>query len=245
MTPFRGSITLNLVAGFKSGGKVKETGFLKKLVGAITGASEEGAFPKTTAIPDAQLIELFTTENNENAFEEIVNRYGNKIYGLAFRITRDHHSSEEVLQEVFLTLVKKIDTFRGESKFSSWLYRVAMNASYIHLRSDKKYESDVSLEDYAPYNEGGMLSGIKAKDWSNRPDTALFSKEAMENIEMAANKLPESYKVVFHLRDVEGLSNEETAEALGLSVAAVKSRLHRARLFLRDRLSDYFCEWSK
>jgi RNA polymerase sigma-70 factor (ECF subfamily) len=231
--------------GFKSGGKVKETGFLKKLIGAITGAREEGAFSKTTAVPDEKLIELFTNENNGNAFEEIVNRYGNKVYGLAFRITRDHHGSEEVLQEVFLTLVKKIGTFRGESKFSSWLYRVTMNAIYMQLRSDKKHESDVSLEDYAPYNEGGMLSGVKAKDWSNRPDTALFNKEAKENIEMAVNKLPESYRVVFHLRDVEGLSNEETAEALGLSVTAVKSRLHRARLFLRDRLSDYFYERSK
>lgn len=219
---------------------MKETGLRGKLIGDTT-EREESDLLKTTAIADEKLIELFAARSDENAFEEIVNRYGNKIYRLAFRITRDHHSAEEVLQEVFLTLVKKIDTFRGESRFSSWLYRVTMNASYMYLRADKKYESDLSLEDYAPYDEKGFLADkMVSKDWTDRPDEALFNKEAMENIETAVGELPESYRVVFHLRDVEGFSNEETAEILGLSVPAVKSRLHRARLFLRDKLSDYF-----
>jgi hypothetical protein len=118
---------------------VTETGSLRKLIGGITGGREETLLEIIT-IPDEKLIELFTATNDENAFEEIVNRYGDKIYGLAFRITRDHYSAEEVLQEVFLTLVKKINTFRGESKFSSWLYRITMNASYMYLGADKKYE---------------------------------------------------------------------------------------------------------
>ena len=219
---------------------MKETGFIRKLIGDATGG-REGAFLKATAITDNKLIELFTTTNDEKAFEEIVNRYEDKIYGLALRITRDHHSAEEVLQEVFLTLVKKVDTFRGESKFSSWLYRVTMNASYMYLRADKKYESDMSLEDYAPYDEKGFLTDkMVSRDWTDRPDEAFFNKETVEKIETAVGELPESYRVVFHLRDIEGLSNEETAEILGLSVPAVKSRLHRARLFLRDKLSDYF-----
>jgi len=104
----------------------------------------------------------------------------------------------------------------------------------------------VSLEDYVPYDENGTLMGrIKAKDWSDKPDKALLSEEAMEIIEKAVNELPEPYRVVFHLRDVEGFSNQEVSEVLGLSVPALKSRLHRARLYLRDKLSDYFYEWSK
>jgi RNA polymerase sigma-70 factor (ECF subfamily) len=116
----------------------------------------------------------------------------------------------------------------------------------MHLRADKKYESDVSLEDYAPYDENGTLMGrVASRDWSRRPDESLFSKEAMEIVEKAINELPESYRLVFHLRDIEELSNEEVAGILGLSVPAIKSRLHRARLFLRDKLSEYFYEWGK
>ncbi len=221
--------------------------FLRKLISACTGLKKKVATtPETGSISDEKLVELFITSNDENAFEEIVNRYANKIYRLAFRITRDHHSAEEVLQEVFITLLKKIDTFRSESKFSTWLYRVTANASYMHLRAQKKYENDVSLEDYVPYDENGTLMGrIKAKDWSDRPEKALLSKEAMEIIEKAVDELPEPYRVVVHLRDIEGLSNEEVSVLLGLSVPALKSRLHRARLFLRDKLSDYFYERSK
>ncbi|HLE26147.1 MAG TPA: sigma-70 family RNA polymerase sigma factor [Thermodesulfobacteriota bacterium] len=217
------------------------------MIDTITGQrGKETSPPDLVNTTDEKLIELFVSSNDERVFEEIVNRYTNKIYRLAFRITRDHHSAEEVLQEIFITLINKIDTFRGGSKFSSWLYRVTANASYMHLRAEKKYESDVSLEDYVPYDENGTLMGrIKANDWSERPDKALLSKEAMEIIEKAVNELPEPYRVVFHLRDVEGFSNEEVSEVLGLSVPALKSRLHRARLFLRDKLSDYFYEWSK
>jgi len=217
---------------------VRETGFLRRIISSITGAQKGES--------DEGLIELFVTRNDESAFEKIVNRYGCKIYGLALRITSDHHSAEEVLQEVFLTLIKKSGTFKGEAKFSSWLYRITVNSSYMHLRRVKKHETDVSLDGYVPYDENGTLMGrIKSKDWSDRPDRVLFSKEAMEIIEKAVSELPESYRVVFHLRDIEGLSNEEISEILGISVPAVKSRLHRARLFLRDKLSDYFHEWSK
>lgn len=217
------------------------------MIDTITGQrGKETSPPDLVNTTDEKLIELFTSSNDEKAFEEIVNRYGDKIYGLALRITRNHHSAEEVLQEVFLSLINKIHTFRGESKFSSWLYRVTANASYMYLRAQKKYENDVSLEDYVPYDENGTLMGrIKVKDWSDRPDEALLSKEAMEIIERAINELPEPYRVVFHLRDIEGFSNEEVSVVLGLSVPALKSRLHRARLFLRDKLSDYFYERSK
>jgi len=223
---------------------VWETAFLRRIISSITGSKNyrEGS----SSAPDEKLIESFINENNQGAFEEIVNRYVDKIYGLALRITRNQNDAEEVLQDVFLTLAKKIDTFRGEAKFSSWLYRVTVNASYMRLRAERKHETDISLEDYVPYDDNGTLMGrVASKDWSLRPDKALFSKEAMEIIERAVEELPESYRVVFHLRDIEGLSNEEASQILGISVAAIKSRLHRGRLFLRDKLSDYFYEWSK
>ncbi|HSE83390.1 MAG TPA: sigma-70 family RNA polymerase sigma factor [Thermodesulfobacteriota bacterium] len=191
---------------------------------------------------DEELIRRFMETQDEEAFNEIVNRYADKIFRLALRITHNTSDADDVLQEVFLTM-EKLDTFRGESKFSTWLYRVAANAGYIQLRDRKKIcDNEVSLEDYSSYGEYGTLEGIQIKDWSKLPDEVLLSKEAMEVIEGAVNELPLSYRVVFHLRDVEGLTNPEVAKVLDLSVTAVKARIHRARLFLRDKLSDYFYE---
>lgn len=202
-------------------------------------------FLDVATFTDEELVEIFIVGKDESALEEIINRYGDKVYRSAFRITRDHHSAEEVLQEVFLTLIKKLETFRGDARFSSWLYRVTLNEGYMYLRSNRKYGSDISLDNYVPYDRYGTLyDRITDKDWSGKPDEALFGREAMETIEKAVNELGEPYRIVFHLRDIEGLSGEETGKILGLSLSAVKSRLHRARLFLRDKLSDYFYEWS-
>ncbi len=209
---------------------------------SVRESSKEVAPLNRDKLSDEELVRLFVENGDEEAFNEIINRYEDKIYGLALRVTRNPSDAEEVMQEVFLTLIKKIDTFRGESKFSSWLYRVTMNTSYMHLRKNTKYENNISLEDYVPYNEDGTLHGIKDRDWSNRPDKALLSNESLEIIERAIEELPEPYRAVFILKDIEGFSNEEAAEILKLSVPATKSRLHRARLFLRDKLSDYFYE---
>jgi len=197
-------------------------------------------------LSDQQLIERFVNNNDEGAFELIVGRYMEKIYNLAYRITRDHYKSEEVLQEVYMTLVKKLHTFRGDSNFSSWLYRVTANASYMLLRAERKYEHDLSLENYVPYDSKGTLMGrIHHKDWSSRPDIVIYIKEALEILEKAIDELPEVYRVVFYLRDIEGLSNEEVSQVLEISVPAAKSRIHRARLYIRDKVSDYFYEWKK
>jgi RNA polymerase sigma-70 factor (ECF subfamily) len=194
---------------------------------------------------DEELVKAFLEDRDEDAINEIVNRYANRIYRIALRITRNHSDAEGVLQKVFITLIEKLDAFREESKFSTWLYGVAVNASYAHLRTERKYKSDVSLEDYVSYVEDGVLKGVEIMDWGDRPDEVPFSKEAMEIIEMAANERPTRYRTVFHLRDVEGFSNEEAAKTLGLSLSNVKSGIHRARLYLRDRLLDYFYEWRK
>jgi RNA polymerase sigma-70 factor (ECF subfamily) len=190
---------------------------------------------------DEELVRSFVETKNREAFNEIVDRYADKIYRLALRIIHNQSDAEEILQEVFVILLEKLDTFHEQSRFSTWLYRVAANASFMHLRAEKKkYKNEVSLEDYVSYDENGVLQGVETKDWSDIPDEKLIKKETVEIIEKMVNELPGPYRIVFHLRDVEGLTNHEVAKILGISLPNVKSRVHRARLFLRDKLSGFF-----
>ena len=192
---------------------------------------------------DEELVKLFVDGMDEDAFNELVNRYSDKVYRLAYRITNNPNDAEEVLQEVFLILVEKLSTFRKESRFSTWLYRVASNASFMYLRNLRRNrERERRLDEYKPYNDYGVLEGGEESDWSGKPETLLLSTEGMELIEKAISELPEDYRVVFHLKDVEGLTSKDIARALGLSLPAVKSRVLRSRLFLRDKLSEYYSE---
>ena len=195
---------------------------------------------------DEALVKLFVDSQNEEAFTELVNRYSDKVYRLAYRLTGNPDDAEEVLQEVFIILVEKLGTFRQESRFSTWLYRVAANASYMYLRGGKRdKQSKVSIDDYKPYNDHGVLEGVEDTDWSEIPDYQLLSQEGTQLIENAINQLPDDYKIVFHMKDIEGMTSKEIAKTLGLSLPAVKSRVLRARLFLRDKLSNYYSEWDK
>ena len=195
---------------------------------------------------DELLVKFFVDSQHEEAFTELVNRYSDKVYRLTYRITGNPDDAEEVLQEVFIILIEKLHTFRQESRFSTWLYRVAANASYMYLRGGKKKkESQVSFDDYKPYNDHGVLEGVQDKDWSDIPDYKLLSLEGSQLIEKAIAELPEEYKIVFHMKDVEAMTSKEIAKILNLSLPAVKSRVLRARLFLRDKLSDYYSEWDR
>ena len=197
-------------------------------------------------LPDEELVAVYVEEGDEKAFSEIVDRYADKIYKTALRIMHNPPDAEDVLQEVFLILATKAGTFRGESRFSTWLYMIAVNAGYMRIRADKKFHAnEVSLEDYAPYDELGALGEVVLKDFSPRPDTELLSREGVEIIMNAVNELPDPYRVVFHLSQEQGLTAGETAEALGITLSSAKSRIHRARLFLRDRLADYFYEMGR
>jgi RNA polymerase sigma-70 factor (ECF subfamily) len=199
--------------------------------------------PDYKEMPDEELVAVYAEEGDENAFSGIVDRYADRIYKTALRIMHDPTSAEDVLQEVFLVLATKAGTFRRESKFSTWLYMIAINASYMRIRADKKIHSnEVSLEDYAPYDESGALGEVVLKDFSPRPDAELLSREGVEIIMNAVNELPDPYRIAFHLSQEQGLTAVETAEALGISLSSAKSRIHRARLFLRDKLADYFYE---
>jgi len=176
------------------------------------------------------------------AFDKIFELYQRKIYALSFNMTRNQMDAQDVTQEVLLTIYRKIHTFQGKSAFSSWVYRITLNATYMKLRSKKK-EQYVPLDESLPsFNHAGFQND-KVSDWSKSTDSLLFSNETKGVIEKAVELLPEKEKVVFLLRDVEGLSTEKVGDILDLTVPAVKSRLHRARLFLRKKLSNYFDEY--
>ena len=180
---------------------------------------------------------------NLEAFDKIVELYQKKIYALSFNLTRNAMDAQDVTQEVLLTLFRKINTFQGKSAFSSWVYRITLNASYMKLRSKKKDQS-ISLDDLLPTYNGAGFQQEKIQDWSENTESLLFTNETKSVIQKAVDQLPEKEKVVFLLRDVEGLSTEKVSEILELTIPAVKSRLHRARLFLRKKLSNYFGEFN-
>ena len=180
---------------------------------------------------------------NLEAFDKIVELYQKKIYALSFNLARNAMDAQDVTQEVLLTLFRKINTFQGKSAFSSWVYRITLNASYMKLRSKKKDQS-ISLDDLLPTYNGAGFQQEKIQDWSENTESLLFTNETKSVIQKATDQLPEKEKVVFLLRDVEGLSTEKVSEILELTIPAVKSRLHRARLFLRKKLSNYFGEFN-
>lgn len=173
------------------------------------------------------------------AFQDLVNRYEGKVYRLAMRMLRNQQDAEDALQETFLQVYRGLKNFEGRSSFSTWLFRLATNVCLMKIRHRGTEPSQLlPLEEYLPQHEEGQHPLIQ--DWPDLPDEILLNKESREKMMEALEKLPPEYRAVFVLRDLEGLSNAQTAEAMGISVPAVKSRLHRARLALRGLLSAYF-----
>jgi len=172
------------------------------------------------------------------AAERLVSRYGERAYRLARRITGNGQDAEEVVQDAFWSVVRKIDTFRGDSAFGSWLYRIVANAAYQKLRSPHSRRHDLSLEEVLPWFDEYGRHAAPVADWSPRAVDPAMQTELRTALSAAIDELPASYRAVLVLRDVEGRSNQEIAEALGLGIAVVKTRAHRARLFLRKRLGE-------
>ena len=190
------------------------------------------------ASDEVQLVERARAGDLE-AFDELLGRHQQRVMRVVLSILKEPMDAEEVAQDVFLTVFEKIDHFRGDSSFSTWLHRVAVNAALMRRRKSKADRS-VPLDDVMPsFDERGHLA-VDIADWSQQAGDPVLAREAGEVIEAAVEKLDEMYRTVFALRDVQGFSTEETAEILELSVPAVKSRLHRARLFLRRELAEYF-----
>jgi RNA polymerase sigma-70 factor (ECF subfamily) len=181
------------------------------------------------------------------ALEPLMERFASRVYRVANGICRSSTDAEEVVQDVFLTLFRKAASFEGRAALGTWLYRIAVNTS-LNKRRGKRPEVEESLEDLLPtYLEDGHRQGDRSfllADWSPMPDETLLSKEGWEIIAAAVERLPEHYRAVLLLRDVEELSSEEVAEVLGESVASVKSRLHRARMALRELLTRRYASGS-
>ena len=186
---------------------------------------------------DAQLV-IRTQNGDTRAFDELVRRYRDKVYRLAFKILRHEEDAAEALQDAFLSAFRGLRNFKSESTFSTWLYRIATNASLMKYR--KRRDNHVSLEQSQSSNEDAEPLAIA--DWSTQPLQELLDAETRDVMQEGVDRLPEELRTVFLLRDDQGMSNAEVAEVLNLTVAAVKSRLHRARILLRDRLNRYFAD---
>ena len=177
-----------------------------------------------------------------SAFESLVARHEDKVYGLALRMTRSEADAAEITQDTFLSAYQHLPEFRGEAAFGSWVHRIAANNALMRLRRQRVLDI-VSDELAGPeFTDRGSLAEPPESDWSKRADDRILDEELGRAIREATDALPEGYREVFLLKDVEGLSYEEISEMVGISVPAVKSRLHRARLALREAIDAFYKE---
>ena len=172
-----------------------------------------------------------------DAFEVLVGRTEGRVYSHLLRLLVNEEDARDLLQETYLSAFKSLASFKGDSAFFTWVYRIATNHALMRLR--KKQPQEVVLDELSiPTHE--ELKGRAISDWSLDPKEALLRRELREVLESAIRKLPPLYRAVVLMRDVEESSTQETARALGISEGAVKTRLHRARVFLRETLAPYF-----
>jgi RNA polymerase sigma-70 factor, ECF subfamily len=176
----------------------------------------------------------------DGSFTRLFEAYSDRIYRLAVRFLNDTNESEEIVQDTFLTICEKIDSFEGRSKLGTWIYRIAVNHALMRLRSRKR--SGPSLDDDSSSEDGEAIMPSLLNDWSQAPESITANAESIAEMDRAIAELPDALRTAFILRDLEELSTEEAAETLGISAGALKVRLHRARLLLRERLSGYFIE---
>jgi RNA polymerase sigma-70 factor (ECF subfamily) len=186
--------------------------------------------------PDVALVER-VRGGDVSAYDTLVRKYERQIFRIALRITQNREDAEDVTQDTFVKGFEKLDQFQGNSKFYTWLVRIAVNESLMRLRK-RRTGKMVSIDEDVETDEGSVPRDLA--DWAPDPEQNYSQAELGKILEKTIKGLPPGFRVVFELRDVQGLSTEETAEALGLSIPAVKSRLLRARLQLRERLTRYF-----
>lgn len=172
-------------------------------------------------------------ERDSEAFAYVFERYSDKIYRLSVSLLKDEIAAEGVVQDAFLRLIERLDQFEGRSGLGTWLYRIAYNLSIDKLRKKKP---DLILEDEP--GDGRFPTPLNLIDWQQWPEKLLTDAEVTAELDKAIAALPEKFRVVFVLREIEGVSTKEAATITGLSLSATKVRLHRARLFLREYLTQ-------
>jgi RNA polymerase sigma-70 factor (ECF subfamily) len=187
---------------------------------------------------DFELVQAINSGQFDR-FPDLVKRYEQKLYNFSMRMCRDRADAEDTVQETFLNVFRYLKNFRYETKFKNWLYRVAASTC-IKKRRKSKFapKRELSLDEFFPQEEAEVPDQVPK--WAMMPLDKLLNDELLEKINKAIYTLPEKYRLVIVLRDIEGFSTAETAQILNLSDANVKVRLHRARLFLRDKLKGYF-----
>lgn len=188
------------------------------------------------ASEELQLVQA-AKRGDISAFEQLVKRYDRNVFRIAQHITQNREDAEDVVQDAFLKAYQNLAQFQGNSKFYTWLVRIAVNEALMKLRK-RKSDKTVSMDEDVETEDGSVPREIA--DWSPNPEQLFKQSELNEILTKTIQGLPAGFRTVFVLRDVEGLSTEETADMLGLSIPAVKSRLLRARLQLRDRLTRFF-----
>lgn len=193
--------------------------------------------PQATLADDESLLVSEAKAGNYAAFEELVNRYEKKIYRLGMNITGNAEDAEDVLQEAFLKAFAHLPEFREDSRFYTWIVRIAVNEALMKLRK-RRTSREVPIAD--SQDENGEVVVREFADWKPNPEQEYARAELEQILQGAVRALPPGFRTVFYLRDVEGLSTGETAQLLDLSVGAVKARLFRARLRLREELSKIF-----
>jgi RNA polymerase sigma-70 factor (ECF subfamily) len=193
------------------------------------------------AVSDDELVAR-ARARDLGAFETLVERHEERLYRVAMRLLRNENDAQEVLQDALVSAWQNLGSFAGRAQFGSWIYRVTVNAALMLLRSRRRRPT-VSVEEMTATALDSAVRQSQlgsTSDWSKRPDEQLQSGELKQHVEAALDTLPEILRLVFVLRDVEGLSTEETADVLGISIPNVKTRLHRARLALRGAIGEYF-----
>lgn len=200
--------------------------------------AEPGPNRKSVLDDDTELVQAINAGDTQR-FQELVKRYEQKLYSFGRRMCRDESDAEDLVQDTFLNVYRYLKDFRYETKFKNWLYRVAANTALKKRRRSKfAPEPELPLEELLERNE---LAGPEAPpEWARMPLEQLLDEELLGILHQAIWSLPEKYRIVVILRDIEEFSTEDTAQILNLSPANVKVRLHRARLFLRDKLKGYF-----
>jgi len=198
------------------------------------------AVTPTTSTPtgfDESSLVAQAKAGDQNAFAELVTHYERKIYRLAKNITRNDEDAEDVLQDAFFKAYEHLDSFKGDSKFYTWIVRIAVNEALMRLRK-RKTDRTVPLDEPVELGEETVAREIAV--WEDNPEQRYSKEEWRHILDEAVEGLKPDFRTVFVLRDIEELSTEETAESLGISVPAVKSRLLRARLALRETLTRQF-----
>src|SRR5690242_8504308 len=214
-----------------------QPGLIASLAKAPTlSTSNPHRLPSAVAKEDEHLLVAAAKAGDAAAFEELVNRYEKKIFRLTMNITRNREDAEDAMQDAFMKAYSHLDRFQEDSRFYTWLVRIAANEALMRLR--KRRPNQLSLDE--PIEGEDDLLPQQIEDWGPSPEQRFAQTEMRDILRNVIEDLQPDFRVVFLLRDVEGLSTEETAEAVGISEAAVKSRLLRARLKLRQKLNRHF-----